>query len=237
MRTRQKSLDPKRKERPYGQPRTGEAEPNKRMGSAPEKLADENKAGQEQKAEKRADDRNTGIAEKRAEEQKSRSTDQPRNRAEGQRTGESKSTRDPAQATKIERSQQAPREDQAGAGDARRTDQQRTDYPRVMGRIKGSEEHAARVGEELQRVGHHESGEFDFEVGTRLPDALVIEPHPPEIIAIAPEYRGYDYVYVNDNIVFVEQGTHEVVGMIQLGDSLAANDEPRLSRARPCPVD
>ena len=37
---------------------------------------------------------------------------------------------------------------------------------------------------------------------------------PPEIVEIVPEYSGYDYVLVGDDIVMIDPDSHEIVAVI-----------------------
>ena len=48
-------------------------------------------------------------------------------------------------------------------------------------------------------------------VGTRISSSMHFYPIPAEVIAIYPEWRGYDYVMVGDKILVIEPGTHEIV--------------------------
>jgi hypothetical protein len=52
-------------------------------------------------------------------------------------------------------------------------------------------------------------------IGTALPRDVVIRPLPPEIVTLVPEYRGYDYVVYNDEIIIIEPSTREIVYIIQ----------------------
>jgi hypothetical protein len=52
-------------------------------------------------------------------------------------------------------------------------------------------------------------------IGVALPRTVVIRPLPPDIIRIVPEYRGYDYVVYNDEIIIIEPRTREVVYIIE----------------------
>ena len=62
----------------------------------------------------------------------------------------------------------------------------------------------------------------------------ISKPLPRDIVELAPEYEGYDYVVVNDEIVFVQPSTRKVVGMMVAGGE---DSERHLAGARPCPVD
>jgi hypothetical protein len=111
--------------------------------------------------------------------------------------------------------------------------------PRVIGNVKSSEEHATRMREMLRGHGQREHAGIDINVGVRVPDGVTVYPLPAEVIAIAPEYRGYDYfVDDNDEVVFVSPETHEIVGAIEY-EGRAASDEPtvNVAGARPCPVE
>ncbi|MEP7029401.1 MAG: DUF1236 domain-containing protein [Pseudolabrys sp.] len=52
-------------------------------------------------------------------------------------------------------------------------------------------------------------------VGTRVPDHVRFYPIPQEVIVIYPEWRGYDYIYVGDQIVVVDPRTHEIVAILE----------------------
>jgi hypothetical protein len=112
--------------------------------------------------------------------------------------------------------------------------------PRVQGNIRMSQEHATRVSQTLIREGHRAHVGIDIRVGVRVPTSVEVRPLPPDIIAIVPEYRGYDYfIDENDEIVFVAPQTHEVVGMIDYEGRAASEETTSTSvrGARPCPVE
>ena len=52
-------------------------------------------------------------------------------------------------------------------------------------------------------------------VGTRIPASVHVYPLPVEVIAIYPEWRGYDYILVGDQIVIINPRTHEIVAIIE----------------------
>ena len=52
-------------------------------------------------------------------------------------------------------------------------------------------------------------------VGTRVPDRGVrFHPLPQEVFVIYPEWRGYDYILVGDQIVVVDPRSHEIVAIL-----------------------
>jgi hypothetical protein len=152
--------------------------------------------------------------EKRVEDKRAVGANAPEKRAEDKQTGQ------------IER-----KDNNAG---------ERANRVRVEGNVHISQERAARISAELIRRGRPENVNVAVEVGGRLPEEVALEPVPAEILEIAPEYRGYDYVYVDGRIVFVQPSSREIIGMIDVADNaVVENDDaqPRLARAKPCPVD
>ena len=53
------------------------------------------------------------------------------------------------------------------------------------------------------------------EVGTRVPNSVHLYPLPQEVFVIYPEWRGYDYILVGDEIVVIDPRTHEIVAIIE----------------------
>lgn len=109
---------------------------------------------------------------------------------------------------------------------------------RVMGNVRLSSEHAVQVSQTLRREARPIQGNVDIRIGARTPDWVDIRPLPEDIIAIAPEYRGYDYfIDSNDEIVFVAPESHEIVGAIEYEGRAASEDATQLPAARPCPTE
>lgn len=52
-------------------------------------------------------------------------------------------------------------------------------------------------------------------VGTRVPASVHFYPLPAEVIVIYPEWRGYDYILVGDEIVVIDPRTHEIVAILE----------------------
>ncbi len=51
-------------------------------------------------------------------------------------------------------------------------------------------------------------------VGTRVPASVHLYPLPVQVINIYPDWRGYDYVMVGEDIVVIDPRTHEIVAII-----------------------
>jgi hypothetical protein len=87
---------------------------------------------------------------------------------------------------------------QAGAG-ARLSTEQRTRITSVI-----REQHVSPVN----------NVNFAISVGTRVPREIGFHPLPPQIVTIYPEWRGYEFFLVRDQIVVVDPRTLEIVAVI-----------------------
>jgi hypothetical protein len=89
---------------------------------------------------------------------------------------------------------------QAGAG-AKLTTEQRT---RITSVIRN--EHVDRVN----------NVDFSLSVGTRVPrEHIHLRPLPSEVITVYPEWRGYEFFLVRDEIVVVDPRTQEIVAVLE----------------------
>jgi hypothetical protein len=89
---------------------------------------------------------------------------------------------------------------QAGAG-AKMSSDQRTRISSVI-----REQHVAPVT----------NVNFSISVGTRVPRDVSFHPLPAEIVTIYPEWRGYEFILVNDQIVVVDPRTFEIVAVLDV---------------------
>jgi hypothetical protein len=62
---------------------------------------------------------------------------------------------------------------------------------------------------------------FSVSVGTAVPDTVTLHPLPTEIVAILPQYRGYDFLVVKNEFVIVEPRTHKIVDVVERGGARA----------------
>jgi hypothetical protein len=52
-------------------------------------------------------------------------------------------------------------------------------------------------------------------VGTRVPESVRFYPLPAEVFVVYPEWRGYSYILVGDQILVVDPRTHEIVAILE----------------------
>jgi hypothetical protein len=88
---------------------------------------------------------------------------------------------------------------QAGAG-AKLSTEQRTKITTVI-----RDQHIAPAG----------NVNFSISVGTRVPREVSFHPLPAEVVTFYPEWRGYEFFLVRDQIIVVDPQTHEIVAVLE----------------------
>ena len=160
---------------------------------------DRTKGGKEMKAEGR-EDRNATKAEGREDRSKGMKAEgrEDRNgmKAEGRedRNGMKAEGREDRNETRSQTTT-----GQAGAG-AKLSTEQRTKITSVI-----REQHVAPIN----------NVNFSISVGTRVPREVSFHPLPAQIVTIYPEWRGYEYFLVRDQIVVVDPRTLEIVAVLE----------------------
>jgi hypothetical protein len=77
---------------------------------------------------------------------------------------------------------------------------------------------AAKVAQTLMASGGSQQSQninVHVNVGANLPADVVVDPLPPTIVELVPEFRGYDYFVLGDEIVIVDPATRQVVEIIE----------------------
>jgi hypothetical protein len=165
------------------------AQDNNMKGEKSKSMSSENdksKAGKDMKAEGR-EDRNGMKAEGRDGRNGNMNAEQKGAADSKSQTGQTGQT-----------SQSQTTTGQAGAG-AKLSTEQRTKITSVI---------------REQRVQPATNVNFSIAVGTRVPRTVSFHPLPREIVTIYPEWRGYEFFLVNNQIVVVNPRTLEIVDVI-----------------------
>jgi hypothetical protein len=55
---------------------------------------------------------------------------------------------------------------------------------------------------------------FNVAIGTVVPRNIQVHSLPPTIIEVYPDWRGYSFILIGDEIVIVDPATHEIVAVI-----------------------
>lgn len=103
---------------------------------------------------------------------------------------------------------------QGGQGGGRMTGQN----VQATGKTNLPHDKAAKVAQSLMASGGSRSSQninVNVSVGARLPTGVVFNPLPMTIVELVPEFRGYDYFVMGDEIVIVDPATRQVVEIIE----------------------
>ena len=85
----------------------------------------------------------------------------------------------------------------------------------VRGATQISQISAAQIATALRATsGPPRNADVDANVGAPLPGNVDVRPLPTMVVNLVPEYRGYEYVVANDDVVIVEPATRKVVEVI-----------------------
>jgi Protein of unknown function (DUF1236) len=57
---------------------------------------------------------------------------------------------------------------------------------------------------------------FSISLGTRVPRTVSFHPLPEEIVSVYPDWRGYEFFLVGDQIIVVNPGTFEIVAVLDV---------------------
>lgn len=186
------------------------AEDNVKGGSTSQRAEDRGKAGttnqhadDNMKSGTKSEDRDSMKAEgrdrNRDNNMKAEGRDRDRDnnmKAEGR---DSKSGTNAAETkSTTERSQTTT--GQAGAG-AKLTTDQRTKITTVF---------------RSERIAPENNVNFSISVGTRVPrEGVRFHPLPSEVVTIYPEWRGYEFIRVRDQILVIDPNTYEIVAILE----------------------
>ena len=122
---------------------------------------------------------------------------------EGQTTTEQKGATDSKSQTTTEsqtgKSSESQTTGQAGAG-AKISTEQRTQITSVI---------------REQRVQPTTNVNFSISVGTRVPRDVTFHTLPERVVTIYPEWRGFRFILVKEQIVIVDPNTYEIVAVLE----------------------
>jgi hypothetical protein len=79
-----------------------------------------------------------------------------------------------------------------------------------------SAEHHAKIWEAVrgEKASPFTGPRFSVTVGEAVPQTVHLNRLPVRVIEFAPQYRGYEYVQVGEEILIVDPRTHRIVAVI-----------------------
>jgi hypothetical protein len=127
-------------------------------------------------------------------------------------------------------------EDKDRAGTQERTTQERTGRDQDRGKalsgqaqqngtsgraggasVQLSQDQRTKIKDVIVRdrnVARINNANFSVSVGERVPRDVHIAVLPPEVVSIVPEYRGFEYVMVGDQLLIIDPNTLEIVAIL-----------------------
>jgi uncharacterized protein DUF1236 len=177
---------------------TGQATPDAKSGKGPATTGQSPKSANDDKMQK------SGSSMDKSDKSGASATD--KSKASGS-TGSNQNVQSP-NATSPRSSQSTTEQSsssttgQGAAGSARLSTEQRTKITSII-----KQQNVERV--EPSRLN------VSLTVGTRIPTTVRFHPLPQQVIVVYPEWRGYDYILVGDQIVIIHPRTREIVAIIE----------------------
>ena len=79
-----------------------------------------------------------------------------------------------------------------------------------------SAEHHAKMWEAVrgEKTAPFTGAKFSMTVGEAVPQTVHLNRLPARVIEFAPQYRGYEYIQVGEEILIVDPSTHRIVAVI-----------------------
>ena len=178
--------------------------PNQTLGQdekkqmTPQRGAQEEKPGtQEQRG---AQEEKSGTQEQhRAQEEKSGTQEQRGAQGEKSGTQEQRGAQEENAKSGTNAGEQNASKTTGSHGAVQLSETQRTKIQTIIGHSR-----AARVT----------NVKFNVEVGVRIPRTVHVEVVPEDIVEVVPQFRGFDYIIVGDNILIIDPDTLEIVDII-----------------------
>jgi len=190
--------------------------PAAQQKAPPEKIAPGIKAGEQKAGVQRKTPETTGQAPNASDADKTRATDKggmdkggmdkstekgPAAKGASDANGgaDMKSkTNDSAQAPAGAKSSQSTTGQGAAAGSAKLSTEQRSKMTTIFKQHRVKPAHL----------------NISVRVGARVPGSVHFYPLPREVYVIYPEWRGYDYIMVGDEVIVLDPRTHEIVAIL-----------------------
>lgn len=104
----------------------------------------------------------------------------------------------------------------------------------VNASVNINDQQRTRVTESISRLNVQPvtNVNFSLSVGTAVPRDVRLQTLPAEVVEVVPQYRGYSFFVVRDEIVIVEPSTYKIVTVLpRSGGSTAAAPARTQSRA------
>lgn len=156
----------------------------------------------------------------------------------GQPAANQQQSTNPAPSTGTNQAQQTPATSNSSPPSAQRQATQqsagaRTDSDRTNVSVQINDAQRTRVSESVSHLNVQPltNVNFSVSVGTAIPRDVRLQQLPADVVEIVPQYRGYNFVLVRDEIVIVDPSSYQIVATLPYsGRTTAAAPAPREQR-------
>lgn len=215
---------------------SGEKNPRATQNRDDDRKSSKGSQAQEREKDNQARDRDTKREKNQANERDGkRDRDQAQDR-DGKRDRDQArdrdNKRDQNQAqdrdSKRDRDQARDRDGKRDRDQARDTDRRDRDGRRA-GERQVTEQQRTRISTSIRQANVQpvRNVNFSVSVGAVVPASVRFYPVTPAIVEVYPQYRGYEFVLVEEEIVIVEPRTRKIVTVIETGGSGRAASRTR----------
>jgi hypothetical protein len=164
---------------------TGQATPDSKAGKAPETTGQSPKSDAGDKADRSMEKDTKSGASGKSDHLETKSEQNGSSSKPGRSTAEQNRTTTTGQG--------------AAAGSAKLSTEQRT---KITSIIKQHKVEPTKLN-------------VSISVGTRIPASVHLYPLPAQVVEVYPEWRGFEYILVGDQIVVINPRTHEIVAVLE----------------------
>ena len=172
-----------------------------------------------------------------SEEQRNKSSTKPNGNSQEQRGAQNKRDKDEQRGARNRRgTEQRGAQDNDHGGPngtqermGRDQDQDRDKAAKGQAQQNGTSGHAGGASVQLSQdqrtkikdvivgdrnVARVDHADFNISVGVAVPRSVHVAVLPPEVVTIVPEYRGFEYVVVGDQLLIIDPNTLEIVAIL-----------------------
>jgi hypothetical protein len=195
---------------------TGQAEPTKAGTKASDKNATDSNSEKPKSANTESKSGEFKRAEDRNQKQSGSAATNKSGTAEPNKNAEQNDARSPA-AQKATQSSEPNRNAQTQAPSRNAAETKSGSEPKERAAAKLDPKKKERLTAAIGKVDAKPLSHVDFSVsvGVAVPRTVDLRPVPTTIVDIVPQYRGYDFFVVRDEVVIVAPRTHKIVDVIE----------------------
>ncbi len=199
-------------------PSGGNAQTEQPSTSNPQASGEQNKSFSQEERNKSSTKPNGSAQEQRGAQNKSDKKDEQRG-AQNQRGTEQRGAPDNDRAGPNGTQERMGRDQDQ---DRNKTGQGQAQQNGTSGRAGGasvqlSQEQRTKIKDVIvgdRNVARVDHADFSIRVGVAVPRNVHVAVLPPEVVTIVPEYRGFEYVMVGDQLLIIDPNTLEIVAIL-----------------------